>query len=327
MESSFLLRLVLLASALTLGACTAGCPSTGLKLNFYGSSCPNAEQIVRTIIYKEVEKNPILSAKLLRMFFHDCFVRGCDASLLLNSTSESTAEKDAPPNLSLAGFEVIDMVKEALEQACPGTVSCADTVALAARDSVSFSFGKSLWDVKTGRRDGNVSLLSEALVNIPRPTSNFTTLVQSFANKSLGVEDLVILSGAHTIGVGHCNLFADRLYNFTGKGDSDPSLNPAYAAFLRSKCSPTDNTTAVIMDPGSGLTFDSHYYVNLKQNKGLFQSDAVLLNDGAASKVVDDMVDFGAFLAAFRKSITKMGDIGVLTGKEGEIRKHCRFVN
>ncbi|RRT67245.1 hypothetical protein B296_00014279 [Ensete ventricosum] len=297
MESSFLLRLVLLASALTLGACTAGCPSAGLKLNFYGSSCPNAEQIVRTIIYKEVEKNPILSAKLLRMFFHDCFVR--------------------------VRFEVIDMVKEALEQACPGTVSCADTVALAARDS----FGKSLWDVKTGRRDGNVSLLSEALVNIPRPTSNFTTLVQSFANKSLGVEDLVILSGAHTIGVGHCNLFADRLYNFTGKGDSDPSLNPAYAAFLRSKCSPTDNTTAVIMDPGSGLTFDSHYYVNLKQNKGLFQSDAVLLNDGAASKVVDEMVDFGAFLAAFGKSITKMGDIGVLTGKEGEIRKHCRFVN
>ncbi|CAL9200243.1 unnamed protein product [Musa hybrid cultivar] len=329
MESSFLLllRLVLLASALTLGACNAGCPSAGLKPNFYGSSCPNAEQIVQTIIYKEAEKNPILPAKLLRMFFHDCFVRGCDASLLLNSTSESTAEKDAPPNLSLAGFEVIDMVKEALEQACPGTVSCADIVALAARDSVSFPFGKSLWDVKTGRRDGNVSLLSEALVNIPRPTSNFTTLVRSFANKSLGVEDLVILSGAHTIGVGHCNLFAERLYNFTGKGDSDPSLDPAYAAFLRTKCSPTDNTTTVIMDPGSGLKFDSHYYVNLKQNKGLFQSDAVLLTDGAASKVVDAMVDFGAFIAAFRKSITKMGDVGVLTGKEGEIRKHCRFVN
>ena len=76
MESSFLLlRLVLLASALTLGACNAGCPSAGLKPNFYGSSCPNAEQIVQTIIYKEAEKNPILPAKLLRMFFHDCFVR------------------------------------------------------------------------------------------------------------------------------------------------------------------------------------------------------------------------------------------------------------
>jgi peroxidase len=64
--------------------------------------------------------------------------QGCDASVLLDSTPNNTAEKDAVPNLSLAGFDVIEEVKTQLENSCPGVVSCADIVALAARDSVSF---------------------------------------------------------------------------------------------------------------------------------------------------------------------------------------------
>ncbi|KDP40039.1 hypothetical protein JCGZ_02037 [Jatropha curcas] len=300
----------------------------GLRKNFYEHTCPQAEEIVKTIIWKRVASNLTLPAKFLRMHFHDCFVRGCDASVLLDSTPNNAAEKAAAPNLSLGGFEVIDEVKSQLEKECPGVVSCADIVALAARDSVSFQYQRPLWEVLTGRRDGTISRTSEAPSNIPSPLSNFTLLKQSFANKSLTVHDLVVLSGGHTIGIAHCNFFSNRLYNFTGKGDTDPSLNPFYAAFLKTKCRTlTDNTTTVPMDPFSPLSFDTTYFHLLKLNEGLFQSDAALLTDKGSSNIVDELLDPAKFFTEFAQSMKRLGAIEVLTGSAGQIRKNCRVVN
>ncbi|GKV12028.1 hypothetical protein SLEP1_g23234 [Rubroshorea leprosula] len=207
-------------------------------------------------------------------------------------------------------------------------VSCADILALAARDSVSFQYKRNLWKVYSGRRDGIISRASEVLGNIPSPFSNFTVLKQNFAKKGLDVVDLVVLSGGHTIGVGHCNAFSKRLYNFTGKGDQDPSLDPTYAAFLKTQCkSLSDNTTFVAMDPGSALNFDNHYYVTLKQHKGLFQSDAALLTNEDARNIVQEFLISSTFFGQFAESMVKMGDIEVLTGEQGQIRKRCAFVN
>ena len=63
--------------------------------------------------------------------------QGCDASLLLDDSASIMSEKRSNPNRNSArGFEVVDQIKSALEQACPKTVSCADILAISARDSV-----------------------------------------------------------------------------------------------------------------------------------------------------------------------------------------------
>ncbi|CAK9175915.1 unnamed protein product [Ilex paraguariensis] len=324
MKAVFLL-LVCVTVCAVLGVCEGG----NLRRNFYEKSCPLAEEIVQNVTWKHTSTNPILPAKFLRMHFHDCFVRGCEGSILLNSIANSKAEKDAIPNLSLTGFDVINDIKAQLETKCPGVVSCADILALATRDSVSFQFQnkKPIWEVLTGRRDGRVSLETEALANLPSPFSNFTTLQRSFVSQGLNIHDLVVLSGGHTIGLGHCNLFSNRLYNFTGKGDQDPSLDPTYAAFLKTKCKNLADTSTVEMDPKSSRNFDADYFVALNQKKGLFQSDAALLTNKGASKIVNELVTSTSFFKEFGQSMKKMGAIGVLTGKLGEIRKKCSVIN
>lgn len=134
--------------------------------------------------------------------------------------------------------------------------------------------------------------------------------------------------GAHTIGVGHCIVISNRLYNFTGKGDQDPSLDPAYAKLLKTKCpNPNDFTTTVEMDPGSFQNFDSNYYTILLRNKGLFQSDAALLTNRQARNTVKALVSRTNFFIQFAQSMKRMGAIEVLTGTAGEIRKQCWKVN
>ena len=54
-----------------LGVCNGG----ELRKKFYKESCPEAEDIVKNIIWKHVSTNSVLPAKFLRMHFHDCFVR------------------------------------------------------------------------------------------------------------------------------------------------------------------------------------------------------------------------------------------------------------
>lgn len=47
----------------------------GLKLGFYSKTCPNAESIIRKTTYGFISRAPTLAAPLLRLHFHDCFVR------------------------------------------------------------------------------------------------------------------------------------------------------------------------------------------------------------------------------------------------------------
>ncbi|EPS73906.1 hypothetical protein M569_00850 [Genlisea aurea] len=301
----------------------------GLSVNYYQQSCPNVLQIVCQQMQQILNEDITLAASLLRLHFHDCFVRGCDASVLLNSTPGNAAEKAAIPNLTLRGFQQIDQIKAAVEAECPGVVSCADIVALAAQYSVG-QVGGPIYQVPLGRRDGVVSLAIEALENIPAPFFNFTQLSNNFALKNLTDTDLVVLSGAHTIGVAHCPAFSNRLYNFSSTNNVDPTLNAQYASQLQADCPPGDTTTEVPMDYITPQTFDVNYYLLVSQNRGLFQSDAALLTQSFTDAYVDSHTLFPSniiFFANFETSILKMGQISPLTGTQGQIRKICSAVN
>ncbi|CAM0908955.1 unnamed protein product [Alopecurus aequalis] len=305
-----------------------------LEIGYYSKSCPNVEVIVREEMVKIISAAPSLAGPLLRLHFHDCFVRGCDASVLLDSTEGNTAERDAKPNKSLRGFASVERVKAKLEAACPGIVSCADVLTLMARDAVVLAKGP-FWPVALGRRDGGASSATEASKELPPANGDVPLLAKIFASKGLDLKDLVVLSGAHTLGTAHCASFADRLYNSTGKdgtsGLVDPLLDSEYADKLRFKCkSLNDRGMLSEMDPGSYKTFDTSYYRQVAKRRGLFRSDAALLMDSTTREYVDRVATGkfdDLFFRDFGESMMKMGNVAVLTGAEGDIRKKCYILN
>ena len=134
-----------------------------------------------------------IKAGLVRLFFHDCFVQGCDASVLLKPDNDTNPQPEmlGIPNLSLRGFEVIDAAKAALEAECPGVVSCADIVAFAGRDASVFLSGSAInFTMPAGRYDGKVSLASETLPNLPPPFADVARLKAMFAAKGHDTVDI-----------------------------------------------------------------------------------------------------------------------------------------
>ncbi|CAL9749940.1 unnamed protein product, partial [Musa acuminata subsp. burmannicoides] len=223
---NFTVLLVLTITSLCSG--TSG-PGAYLYPQFYQHSCPRAQDIVRSVVAKAVAMETRMAASLLRLHFHDCFVKGCDASLLLDSSGSIVSEKGSNPNKNSArGFEVIDEIKSALEKECPQTVSCADILALAARDSTVLVGGPN-WEVPLGRRDSLGASLSGSNHDIPAPNNTLQTVTTKFKRQGLDIVDLVALSGSHTIGLSRCTSFRQRLYNQTGNGVADSTLEEAYA--------------------------------------------------------------------------------------------------
>ncbi|XP_059643092.1 peroxidase 55 [Cornus florida] len=297
--------------------------------NFYRSSCPNVETIVKQVVSTKVSQTFTTIPATLRLFFHDCFVEGCDASILIASPN-GDAEKNAQDNLSLAGdgFDTVIKAKQAVEAACPGIVSCADILAIATRDVVVLAGGPS-FSVELGRRDGLISQASRVTGNLPEPFFNLNQLNSIFAKNNLSQFDMIALSGAHTIGFSHCNRFANRLYSFSPSSPVDPSLDPNYAQQLMQACPQNvDPSIAITMDPVTPQAFDNVYYQNLVAGKGLFTSDEVLFTDPASQPTVNDFAsnpsDFnGAFITAMRK----LGRVGIKIGNLGEIRHDCTSFN
>ncbi|KAJ4957625.1 hypothetical protein NE237_024736 [Protea cynaroides] len=286
-----------------------------LQVGFYKKKCgfKEVELMVRKVITAQFYNDSTIVAALLRLHFHDCFVRGCDASILLDGNS---TEKNAPPNFSVRGFDLIDQAKALVEGACPGLVSCADIIAIAARDAVYLA-GGGWYNVETGRRDGLVSLASE--VDLPAPSFSVSQAIAAFGRKGLNTTDMVLLLGGHTVGVTHCSLLQDRLYNFQNTGKPDPTMDTFLASILRSKCpqnAAKDNTVNLDQNPESTDVVDKSYYKQLMIKRGILQIDQELALDPQTNATVMSLATGYKFSAQFGQAMVKMGAIEVLTGTQ-----------
>ncbi|GAA0158096.1 peroxidase [Lithospermum erythrorhizon] len=296
-----------------------------LDAHYYDHTCPQAERIIFEAVHNASINDAKVPARLLRMFFHDCFIRGCDASILLDSTKGNQAEKYGPPNISVRSFYVIEDAKTKLEKACPHTVSCADVVAIAARDVVTMSGGP-YWDVLKGRKDGRISRANET-IGLPAPTFNSTQLIKSFAQRGLGVKDLVALSGGHTLGFSHCSSFESRLFNFSTSHEIDPSMSRDFGETLKKKCPKhnKDRNAGQFLDSTSS-TFDNDYFKRVTVGKGVFASDQALYGDFRTKWFVESFArDQSLFFREFVASMIKLGNVGVI--ENGEVRLKCNVAN
>ncbi|KAH9668226.1 peroxidase [Citrus sinensis] len=250
-----------------------------LSSNHYDNTCPKALSTIKSIVHNAV---------------------GCDASVLLDDTSSFTGEKSANANAnSIRGFESL----------CPGVVSCADILAVAARDSVVaififVLFGGPSWTVQLGRRDSTTASSSAVNTNIPSPLMDLNDLISNFAKKGFSAKEMVALSGAHTIGQARCLLFRERIYNET-------NIDSEFATSLKSNCPSSggdDNLSQ--LDATSSVLFDNGYFQDLVNNKVTTYSTII-----------------GTFYADFANAMVKMGNLSPLTGTDGQICTNCRKIN
>jgi len=306
--------------------------SAQLRGDFYAGTCPNVEQIVRNAVQKKIQQTFTTIPATLRLYFHDCFVNGCDASVMIASTNTNKAEKDHEDNLSLAGdgFDTVIKAKEAVDAVpnCRNKVSCADILTMATRDVVNLAGGPQ-YAVELGRRDGLSSSASSVTGKLPKPTFDLNQLNALFAENGLSPNDMIALSGAHTLGFAHCTKVFNRLYNFNKTTKVDPTVNKDYVTELKASCPRNiDPRVAINMDPTTPRQFDNVYYKNLQQGKGLFTSDQVLFTDRRSKPTVDLWANNGQlFNQAFINSMIKLGRVGVKTGSNGNIRRDCGAFN
>ncbi|OEL28663.1 Peroxidase 7 [Dichanthelium oligosanthes] len=297
-------------------------PVDGLDAGYYRKSCPDMEGIVQRAVKKALDADYTLAASLIRLFFHDFAVRGTDASVLIDVPHQS--ERYADASKTLRGFDLIEEIKTELEAKCHATVSCADILAAASRDAAT-AVGVPDWSLKYGRKDGKDSIAGEADRYVPMGGQSVTELIAFFESNGLSIIDLVVLSGAHTIGRATCGAVKPGLCDRRRAG----AVERQYADFLQRKCVAGGDGEYVELDGETPTAFDSQYYKNLMRERGLLDTDQKMLPDSRTGGFVRAFANQPSqiFIHLFAQSMRKLGEVQVLTGNEGEVRRKCSAVN
>ena len=164
------------------------------------------------------------------------------------------------------------------------------------------------------------------------PTVNFTMdkLIDYFVERGFTVQELVALSGGHTIGFSHCKEFTDRLFHHSPTSPTDPDIYPKFAEKLKTMCANYEKDTAMsafndVITPGK---FDNMFYQNLPRGLGLLATDNALDKDPRTKPFVDlYAVNQTAFFHDFGRAMEKLSVHGVKTGRKGEVRRRCDLFN
>ncbi|XP_074306588.1 uncharacterized protein LOC141641840 [Silene latifolia] len=309
----------------------------GLQVGFYKGLCPNNVDIEAILIKKVQEhfaKDVTIVAALLRMQFHDCFVHVsffvryyircyCDASILIDGPS---SEKTAFPNVSVRGYDLIDILKSIAEAVCPGIVSCSDIIAIATKEVIKLGGGPD-YAVQTGRNDGLVS--NAADVNLPSPFFSVSESISAFGAKKFTPEEMVVLLGCHTVGTSNCAFFQDRLYEGTGQFDKNMDSN--LRRQLIATCpqgTTSNNVTFLDQNPQSSNKLDNSFYDQILKQRGILSIDQALARDSLTKDFVLRLAQSSSFFnSELAKAMVKLQALDVHLGNKGEVRKTCNRFN
>ncbi|KAK9734348.1 hypothetical protein RND81_04G133400 [Saponaria officinalis] len=307
-----------------------------LTVDFYKRKCPEVEQIVYDVLKKHAQQKPGSIPGVIRLHFHDCFITGCDGSILLTPEKYNNynSEMGHPSNgVSLRGMEVIDDIKAEVEKQCPTTVSCADILAFAARDAIVLS-GNPHYSVLAGRKDG-VLVDGNLAGDLPKGSFSIELLTEMYAAKGLTVDDLVILEGSHSIGQTRCQGTIAEEASIQNVTESGQILNKQFKSMVIQKyCPPAKvdqffNLTAPL-NPAKpeNSAWGVSFYDNIKKGLSLIPSDlAMAVNVNTKGLVNQYANDSQLWMKKFNEAMIKIGKINVITGNQGEIRKHCGLIN
>ena len=182
------------------------------------------------------------------------------------------------------------------------------------------------WEVKLGRLDSLTASQEDADNIMPSPRANASYLIDLFSKYNLSVKDLVALSGSHSIGKGRCFSIVFRLYNQSGSGRPDPTIEPKFRKKLDKLC-PLGGDGNVTGDlDATPQVFDNQYFKDLVNGRGFLNSDQTLFTfEQTRGYVKQFSADQEEFFKAFVDGMVRMGDLQ--SGRPGEIRKNCRVAN
>ncbi|KAJ0081748.1 hypothetical protein Patl1_09960 [Pistacia atlantica] len=155
----------LVAALLVTVEVSIGVKEAQLAYDYYKHSCPSLEAI------------------------------GCDASILLDYDGLThDSEMVSSKNFGIRHREKIQHIKTTLEAVCPGQVSCADIIALAAREAVCVSGGPQI-QIPLGRKDSTTCNHQQANTHLPSSGITVDQLLPIFSSKGMNLKESVAILG------------------------------------------------------------------------------------------------------------------------------------